>query len=274
MKIVRYSLLIFLSSLITACSSFLYYPSRIKYTDTTTLRIPPEEIKFTDKLVAWHFKTAKKSKGVFVVFHGNAQNISTHFSTMYWVLEKGYDLFIFDYPGYGASAGSPTPKNTLDAGNSAIAYVQKTWPALPIIIMGQSLGGAIALRTIADLTERKNICAMIVDSSFDSYKKVGQSALSKVWFTWPLQWLPYLVLSDAYAPGDRIANISPLPLLVLHRKQDPVVSSKMSERVFAKAKEPKKLLLLNGSGHVNAFTDSDRVENQMALLDFIKVCEK
>jgi hypothetical protein len=279
MKIMRLGLLISLASLLTACSSFLYYPSRIKYVKPESLKYPPEELTFyqddqkNEKLVAWHFKTPGKAKGIFLIFHGNAQNVSTHFWTLYWALDKGYDIFIFDYPGYGGSKGEPTPMNTLDSGRRAIEYVQNKWPDEKIMIMGQSLGGAIALRAVADLENRKNICAFVADSTFTSYTKVGQTALAHTWLTWPFQWLPYLVLSNRFSPKGKIDKISPIPLLVVHRKDDPIVASSLGRQVFDEAKEPKQLAILEGNGHTDEFIGADRVENQKMLLDFLKVCD-
>jgi uncharacterized protein len=281
MKIIGSVLFTFLLPLLTACSSFLYYPSPLKFVQPESLKYPPEEITFYEdlqqnkKLVAWYFKTpAKTSRGIFLIFHGNAQNISTHFWSMYWALDKGYDIFIFDYPGYGGSKGPLTPASTVESGNRAISYVQQKWPEQKIIIVGQSLGGAIALRAVADLENRKNICAVVADSTFSSYERMGQKALSSTWVTWPLQLLPYLVLSDRYAPEGRIDKISPLPLFVIHRKKDPIVPFLEGKKVYDEAKEPKEWHPVEGIGHVSAFTDSDRVENQRLLLDFLKICEK
>lgn len=269
------SLTFFLVPFLTACSSYLYYPTRIKYINPEKIPHKPQEVTFyenaesKEKLTAWQFKTPQKSKGVFVVFHGNAQNVSTHFVTMYWALDKGYDVFIFDYPGYGGSHGDPTPQNTVESGTRAIQYVQKNYN-VPIIIVGQSLGGAIALRTVADLEDRKNICAFVADSTFTSYKRVGRKALSNFWLTWPLQWLPYLVLSNEWAPKGHVDKISPIPLLVIHRMKDPIIPFELSEDVYSEAKDPRQKWDIPGEGHVNTFTGVDRVENQKHFLDYIE----
>ena len=192
---------------------------------------------------------------------------------MYWVLDEGYDLFIFDYPGYGASLGSPNPQNTVEAGTIAIEYVQKKWPNKPYIIVGQSLGGAIALRTVADLSDRHGLCAMVIDSSFLSYKKIGRDVLSRNPLTWPFQWMSYALLSDKYAPRDDIKKISPIPLLVIHRRNDPVIPIEFGEEIYQSANSPKEWMALSGEGHVNSFTSSDRVKNHQKLLNFLQKCE-
>ena len=243
--------------LLLGCSSFLYYPTSNLYINPKGLKYSPEEIVFHDtndeKLVAWHFSASSEPEAIIVFFHGNAQNISSHFQSLYWVLDHNYDFFIFDYPGYGPSQGVPTPKSTLESGLKAVDYVQEKWPDLPIVIFGQSLGGAVALRTLIDLPNKENICFISVESSFLSYKKAGRSALSKHWITWPLQLLPYIVLSDRYAPKQDVSKISPIPIYIIHNKSDPIVDVSLGKEIYKKAKEPKELWLIEEGGHIDAF---------------------
>ncbi len=280
-------IIVLVSLSLAGCSSLLYYPTRYKYVDVELLKHKPEELVFhedvdkNEKLVGWYFKSARKNpnekpKGLIVLFHGNAQNISAHFTSLFWILDDGYDFFIFDYPGYGASYGEPNPKNTKESGEIAIEYARKKWPEVPLVVFGQSLGGAISLRSVMDLRDRSRICAHVVESTFHSYKKVGQEAMAASWLTWLFQPVAHVVLSDEYAPKGRISEISPIPLLVVHRKNDPVVPAFLGEKVYEEAKNPKQLLLVEGEGHIDAFTGVDRVPNRKILLDFfeksIKTC--
>ena len=60
------------------------------------------------KLHGWHLKAKDKSRGTILQLHGNAENISTHVNSVLWLALEGYDVFNFDYRGYGKSEGSPT----------------------------------------------------------------------------------------------------------------------------------------------------------------------
>lgn len=273
-------IIVLVSLCLAGCSSFLYYPTRYKYVDVDLLKHKPEELVYHDdpskneKLVGWYFKAPQKKisdkpKALIILFHGNAQNISAHFTSLFWILDEGYDYFIFDYPGYGASYGDPNPKNTKESGELAIEFVRKKWPEIPLIIFGQSLGGAVSLRSVMDMKDRSRICAHVVESTFNSYKKVGQEALASSWLTWILQPLAHVVLSDEYAPKGRISEISPIPLMVIHRKKDSVVPSYLGERIYEEAQEPKKLLLLEGEGHIDALNGFDRVPNRKIFLSFL-----
>lgn len=263
------------------CSNLLYYPTRYKYVDVELLKHKPEEIIFyqdlekNEKLAGWYFQSPRKNvnekpKAIIVLFHGNAQNISAHFSSLFWILDYNYDFFIFDYPGYGASHGEPTPQNTMEAGEKAIRFSQIRWPGVPLIIWGQSLGGAVSLSTVINAKQPIHYCAHVVESSFDSYKKVGQETLASSWLSWPFQWVAHLALSDEFAPSGKISKISPTPLLVVHRKNDPVVPASLGQRIYDEAVDPKRLLLLEGSGHIDSFLGADRVENRKYLFEFFQ----
>ena len=46
--------------------------------------------------------------------HGNAENISTHIGSVYWLPEQGYEVVLLDYRGYGRSEGVPQLGRMLD----------------------------------------------------------------------------------------------------------------------------------------------------------------
>ena len=188
-----------------------------------------------------------------VFFHGNAENISTHFQTLTWILKHEYDFFIFDYRGYGASAGKPDPSGILMDGRSAIRYVFNRSPKLPLVVYGQSLGGAIALKSVIDLKNKIPIQLVAVDSTFHSYQAIGKKVLSRSFLTWIFQPLAYLLLSDAAAPGEQIGTISPIPLVVIHGEEDSVVEPEFGKKIFELGKEPKEFWSIPKGRHTDSF---------------------
>ncbi len=246
--------------LFSSCAPLLYQPSRTSLTDFQKIKVKrPEEIHFSSRdgtpLHGWYFKNRirKLSKGLLVFFHGNAQNITTHFANLHWILEYGYDYFIFDYQGYGKSRGKPSPKKTVDDGVAAVCWAYQRAPDIPLVIFGQSLGGAIALRTVVEIKDHVPISYVIVDSTFHSYKSVSRSILARSILSWPFQPLAYFLMSDRYAPKKRIAEISPIPLLVLHGDKDKTVPFKLGKKVYQLAKEPKEFIKIQDGDHIDAF---------------------
>ena len=242
-----------------SCSGLLYHPTRALHFDPAGFRLSPEEVHFASadgtKLFAWRFRAEgkRKPRGVFVLYHGNGENLSSHYVTMLWALKQGFDLFAFDYRGYGRSQGEASPEGTVRDGEAALRWVHGEYPSTPILIVGQSLGGAVALRNAIDLKSEIPFRAVVIEGSFPSYRRVGREVLSRAWLSWPFQWLALLVLSDRWAPDGEIGRIAPVPLLVLHAEDDRTVPYQFGEEIFWQAGEPRELWKVPGRGHTDAF---------------------
>lgn len=247
------------SALVSAgCSSLLYYPSPHEYVDRAKMPIKPEDVYFTSEdgtpLHGWYFRAQgrERPKGAILFFHGNAQNLSTHFFTLYTAPAQGFDYFIFDYRGYGKSQGRPTPEGTVQDGRAALRWLKRRAPAdTPVIVFGQSLGGPIALRTALDLKNEIPLRLVVVDSSFSSYRAVGRSTLAKSWVTWLFQPLAWVALSDGTAPERDLAHLAPVPLVVIHGDADKVVDIELGRRLFERARDPKQFWIIPGGGHTD-----------------------
>ena len=248
--------------LLTSCGGLFYYPDNRLYVDVNKLDIQPQqiELKTSDdkKFFGWYFKASDNPKGKILFFHGNGQNRTAHFYSLYWILKNNYDFFIFDYPGYAESEGKASQLSTGDAGTKAIEWIAQKNPNTPLIIFGQSLGGNIAIYSYAKNRAKVSACLVVVDSTFKSYRKVAQRVLAKQWLTWPIQGLSYLLVPESHSAEDLISEISPTPFLVFHSKEDSVVDYQSGRDVFDSAKEPKKFFEVHGKGHIQAFTGPEQ----------------
>ncbi len=231
------------------------------YRDPQKFGLTKEDVYFQDsenrKIHGWWIRSNKTpAKGTVIHFHGNAENVSSHFMSMAWLPDAGYNYFIFDYPGFGQSEGIPDPKGNVISGEAALRWVHANKDKSPLIIYGQSMGGIIALRTVQQMKHEVPIKLVIADSTFDSFQQIARRKLSQHWLTWVLQPLPYLVLSDAWAPD--VTQISPIPLIVMHGELDRVVEFIQGQELFAKAKEPKTFIRVPQGEHGNLFWIEDK----------------
>ncbi|MDB5036822.1 MAG: alpha/beta hydrolase fold containing protein [Bacteriovoracaceae bacterium] len=247
--------------LLGGCSSLLYHQSQGVFFPPAQFHLKPDEVTFMTsnqkKLHGWYFHSPKKTKALIVFFHGNAENLTSHYTNLRWALPEGFDYFIFDYEGYGESEGTPTPRGTVEDGKAAIRWAHAYRPKLPLIVFGQSLGGAISLRTLIEMKNEIPIKLCVIEGGLDSYEAAGAKVLAKSWLTWPFQWISYLLLSDRYAPGDRISEISPVPIWVIHGTKDQTVDYELGRRVFEKAKQPKEFWSVENGQHLDAFWAHD-----------------
>jgi alpha-beta hydrolase superfamily lysophospholipase len=274
------TVILFLGTIGTSgCTSLLYAPTRGLYVNPHQMKLNFEEIEFhSDGNVVngWYFHQKKfaEPRAVILFFHGNGQNRSSNFFALNWVLDQGFDFMIFDYQGYGESDGKPSPEATLHDGVAAIQYIESqmaksTHPDVPLIIFAQSLGGAVAMRTLEDYSTLAqqplpaNIRLLILDSTFLSYRRAAASVLSKHWVTFLFQPLSLLV-SDSLAPINGLERLPHLPVVVLHGNQDELIDLKLGEDVYEAFSPPKKWILVQGGHHIEAMVEkSDEYRNQV-----------
>lgn len=208
------------------------------------------------KLHGWFIPSLiQPAKGTIIQLHGNAENISTHYLSLLWLVRKGYNLFTVDYRGYGQSQGEPDLHGPVQDSVAAIARMRDFSGVDPqqLFVFGQSLGGALA---IAALTEgsRDGIKAVVLEGTFSSYQKIAREKLGGVWLTWAFQWpLAVLFIRDTYSPEERIAQLSPLPILIIHGEEDPVVPHEHGVTLYEAAKEPKFFWSIPGGSHIDTF---------------------
>lgn len=264
-------------AILSGCSSLLYFPAPQPYSDPSKFRHKPENVYFLTedqvKIHAWYFKSPQRpAKATILFFHGNAQNLTTHFFALYWLLDHGYDYMIFDYRGYGESEGKPSPEGTIKDGKAALEWITRNKePKTKLIIFGQSLGGAVAVRVACDTVGPEAPYEMvIIDSSFHSYRKAAQKVMSSSWLLWPFQWLGYLVMNDEFAPKSCVGDISPRPLLIVHGTADRTVNISLGERLFEIAKEPKEFWRIDGGGHTDFMFRADFPKHRARLLEWIE----
>lgn len=230
-------------------SRMVYQPVRELQMNPGSIGLVYEDVTFeTDDeilLTGWFIpeKTAEKT----VLFcHGNGGNISHRLDSIRIFHELGLNTFIFDYRGYGRSAGKPTEKGTYKDADAAWRYLVDARGVLPrnIIVFGRSLGGSLAAWVAANHSPG----ALILESSFISIPELGASLYP---------WLPVRMLSRfKYDTLSRLKEIR-CPVLVVHSRDDELIPFDHGQALFDAAREPKDFLVIEGS-HNEGFLLSER----------------
>tara|TARA_R110002072_G_scaffold534_6_gene3936 strand:+ start:112563 stop:113324 length:762 start_codon:yes stop_codon:yes gene_type:complete len=235
-------------------------PNSYKYSSPEVANIDYENIYFNSsdnhRLHAWHLKTkAKKVKGLVLFYHGNAQNLSAHSLSIQWITKYGYDVFIFDYRGYGLSQGKPHLEGVYQDGLFAFEKakeIQKVRGAQKFVAMGQSLGGNVLMQVLPKIQDR-GIDHVVLDSTFIDYKEIAFEKLKEVWITWPLSPLAYLLVSNSHSPEANIALFT-RPTLVIHSKADRVIPYEMGREVYSKlTMKNKTFWTLENAPHISVY---------------------
>lgn len=245
--------------LLGGCTNLFLQPSRRLFVKPDLVGAKWEEARFasadgTPLTGLWFPSASVPAKGVVVQFHGNAENMTSHFLSVWWLALEGWDVLAFDYRGYGASGGKRDLDGAVADGAAALAYARSRAPGLPIAVIGQSLGGAVALASL-ERDGGSGVCALVLDSVFSSFVGIARDKLALWWATrWLRGPLAYLLVSDRYRPTRLAARRRPIPLAVLHSPGDPVVPYDHGRLLYKAAAGPKEWWEVAGDGHADAFT--------------------
>lgn len=242
--------------LLTACDRLFFYPEKQLQRTPAALGLPYEDVSFpsTDgtMLHGWFLPARGKAKATIVFMHGNAENISTHFGAVYWLPAHGFNVFVWDYRGFGHSEGQPDIEGVHRDARAALQYVIGRPDVDPgkIVLFGQSIGAAIALHTAA--TTSHPLLAVVAESAFSRYSAIMREKMAASLITWPFQWTT-VFLTRGYDPLDAVRRIH-IPLLLIHGDHDRVVPLHHAQELYDNANPPKQLWIIESGGHIGAFT--------------------
>ncbi len=226
----------------------VYHPTRTIARTPADAGMPYEEVAFAAadgvRLSGWFVPAAGPRRGTLLFCHGNTGNISDPVESLAMYRSLGLDVLAFDYRGYGRSEGRPSEGGTyLDAEAAWRHLVEdRGVPSGSIVVLGRSLGGAIAAHLAAAHRPR----ALVVESAFCSAPDLCAQKVP---------WLPVrrLVRFD-YATERYVGSVS-CPVLVIHSPDDRLIPYGNGLRIFYAAPGPKQFLAIRG-GHARGWFQS------------------
>lgn len=243
-------------------SHSVYFPSRAISATPAALALPFEDVRFVTsdgkRIAAW-FVPANPARGTILICHGNGGNIGDRLHAIRLFHEFGLNVFIFDYRGYGNSAGSPSEKGTYKDALGAWNFLTQEQRLSPdrIIVMGRSLGGAVA----AWLADRQQPAGLILEASFTSISDIGADIYP---------YLPVRLLCRYRYPTLKHVRNVRCPVLVAHSGEDEMIPFAHGQKLFQAAPEPKVFAKLSG-GHNDGegFTEASY---RQTLNEFLARC--
>jgi uncharacterized protein len=241
----------------SVAAKFLFFPTKVHQYHPSQIDGPLEDLFFdsTDglRLHGWFF-TGKRKDRTLLYLHGNAGNIGDRIDKARFLQRIGWNVFAFDYRGYGMSQGSPSIEGVLDDGRAAMRFLTDKIgiPNDQIILFGESLGGAMAVEIAAE----EPVAAVILESTFTSLRELSQAVY---------RFLPEAATPDAYHSNDLIRR-SKAPVLVIHGSEDEIVPFSMGKRLFESAPHPKRFFGVAGAHHNDVY--------EVAGKDYLKEIEE
>ncbi|MFQ5753142.1 MAG: alpha/beta hydrolase [bacterium] len=228
-------------------NKFIYFPFKYPrgYWQPEAFGLQVEDCYFKTadglRLHGW-FVSHENALATLIWCHGNAGNITDRLDNLAKFAKLPLNIFIFDYRGYGKSAGSPDEKGIYLDAEAAYDYLisKKNMDSKKIILFGRSLGGAVAV----DLATRRTCAGLILESTFTSANDMAKSAFGFI----PV----YLIIKTKLNSIAKIPHIQ-VPLLVFHGTRDRTVPIRFGRKLFHAAPEPKEFYEIQGADHNDTY---------------------
>jgi uncharacterized protein len=195
------------------------------------------------QLMGWKLPASFAPVGSVLIAHGNAG----------WALNRAYmampihdaaplDVYILEYPGFGARKGSPGEKSLLSAADEAFENLPEN---LPAYVVSESLGTGVAAHLAQKYPSKVAGLALFVP-----YDKLASVAANHIPF------LPaYFLLWDRFDPAEWLKNYHG-PVKVIIAGADEIIPPKLGERLYEGYNGPKILQVIPNAHHNDTMEQS------------------
>lgn len=219
--------------------NIIYKPAKQTYNLIPPLASKAESGKFSSKdgEKITYFRIKGNEKLPVVVFcHGNSGNMTRNDNQdkIKFLARQGYEVFIFDYRGFGKSSGEVDENGFYRDLDSFISFINQKYkiPDSKIVLWGHSLGSAIVI----DEASRRNFRGVITEGAFTSVEDMKNYRIShkrngNVIHLFIRDTLfNSLPITQKFASKDKIARIKS-PMLIIHAVNDEMIPVEMGHRL-------------------------------------------
>jgi fermentation-respiration switch protein FrsA (DUF1100 family) len=239
-----------------------------KMTETPARRgMPFEAVSFTSadgtRLAGWFIPAGRKTaRGVILLCHGIDNSRLQMLDQAAMLRRHGYAVFLFDFRARGESGGDRCTIGCRETDDllAAIGCVRARpdCRALPLGVLGQSMGGAVALMGAARSREVRAVVAESpfarLDHAVNNHFRAKLGILAPA-FAAPTQWIGERLIGTRcaeVAPVAEIGRIAPRPVLLIQDGADCLCPPEETRALMAAAGNPKELWTVPKADHIMA----------------------
>jgi uncharacterized protein len=202
----------------------------------TEVKIPTED---GERLDGW-WLAPPAGRGVVLFLHGTPGTVPDHTWRFAQLKHSGLGILAIDWRGYGGSTGQPTELGLRADARAGFDFIRNAAPQSRIAVFGESLGTGPAVALARD----RPVAGVLLNAPYASVRRLFE--LRRPFL--PYRWL----MSDPFDSEALIGGIG-VPVLILHGTADPNVPVEEAHRLYAAAREPKRIIVVEGAGHLNAW---------------------
>jgi alpha-beta hydrolase superfamily lysophospholipase len=195
--------------------------------------------------------------GTIVYLHGIADNHGSAVGVIRRYQSHGFDVIAYDSRAHGTSEGTACTYGFYE--KLDLSKVIDTAARGPIILIGTSLGAAVALQEAVD---DRRVTAVVAAESFSDLRTVATER-APFYFTRPMIDRAFALAEsqahfrvDAVSPVRAAAQLT-IPVLLIHGASDTETPPDHSQRIFDALRGPKKLMLVPNAAHNQSLGGAD-----------------
>ena len=212
----------------------------------------------SDALIGWHTESANDQSKRVLVFHGNAGYAlhRDYYAAGFLAQGQYWDVYLFEYPGYGARTGAPSEVDIKAAARHALELLL-SHDARPVYLVGESLGSGVASYLASQFPEQ--VAGMLLVTPFTSLTDVASHHY---------RFLPVgALLSERYDAQEALSHYRG-PVAFLLAGSDEIVPTPLGQTLYEGYPGPKWLRVEPGAGHnsLNFFPRADWWREATAFL--------
>jgi fermentation-respiration switch protein FrsA (DUF1100 family) len=188
-----------------------------------------------------------------VVLHGAGSRKENHADFGRLASGMGWAAVIYDQRGHGDSEGRMSPAALADAGRMA-RFLAGTdgVDGGRICVRGSSMGGFVAIHAAATESVIRGAIAICPAAESGLIRELRRGNLQMRADAEALvAWLEEHDLRDA------VALMGPKPLILMHARGDDVIPAQWSEKLYERAADPRKLVVVPGGHHRTVQHDAE-----------------
>jgi hypothetical protein len=188
------------------------------------------------QIIGWKIPASGAATGSVLIVHGNAGcAIGRGYLAQPIHDAESVDVFVLEYPGYGARSGSPSKKSFDAAAEEAFQLLPDN---LPKYVVSESIGTGVACELAKN--HPREVAGMAL---FVPYNNLASVVQWKMWF------LPaYFLLFDRFNPADCLKSYHG-PVKFVVAGSDEIVGPASGLRLFQGYGGPKNLQVVAGAHH-------------------------
>ena len=182
------------------------------------------------KINGWLLKSKTEVPKISVfALHGNSGNLNSQYRRFIELTKYGFQIFLFDYPGFGYSEGKSTRENAVEDSFSVFDFFKNLDEIKnkPKIIYGQSIGGNFSIPVAAG--NQDDIEGLVLEGTFISFNAIANRKV-------PL--LGGLAIKENDDNRLNLKNFKK-PVLIIHSKEDKLIPLELGKQLYENANEPK-----------------------------------